>query len=131
MNPDPHKIFHSKEAVARKIMSETYDKFGIAFASIINTFNPDIIVMGGGVSNLPAEFYRKINVAAKKYAYRAFSSGLKIVKNELGDSAGVFGAAALAQIGRSPIAQVGSRRPRNPADAGFAHSAVRGIALRG
>ncbi|MBI2581025.1 ROK family protein [Candidatus Woesearchaeota archaeon] len=94
-NPDPRKIFHSKEAVARKIMLETYEKFGIAFANIINIFNPEVIVIGGGVSNLPAEFYRKINVAAKKYAYRAFSSGLKIVKNKLGDSAGVFGAAAL------------------------------------
>lgn len=98
-NPDPHKIFSSKEAVARKVMSETYDKFGIAFANLINTFNPAIIVMGGGVSNLPAEFYRKINAAAKRYAYPAFSKGLKIVKNKLGDSAGVFGAAALALRG--------------------------------
>ena len=29
-NPDPKKIFHSNEAVARKVMAETYDKFGIA-----------------------------------------------------------------------------------------------------
>ena len=94
-NPDPKKIFHSKEAVAKRIMAETYDKFGIAFANIINTFNPDIIVMGGGVSNLPAEFYRKVNAAAKKYAYAAFSDGLRIVKNRLGDAAGVYGAAAL------------------------------------
>ncbi len=95
-NPDPRKIFHSKEAVAGKIMSETYDKFGIAFANLINIFNPEIIVLGGGVSNLPQQFYRKINAAAKKYAYPAFSANVKIVKNRLGDSAGVFGAAALA-----------------------------------
>ncbi|MEK6854524.1 MAG: ROK family protein, partial [Nanoarchaeota archaeon] len=95
-NPDPRKIIHSKEAVARKIMLETYEKFGIAFANLINTFNPDIIVIGGGVSNLPNEFYRKTNAAAKKYAYSAFSDGLRIVKNRLGDAAGVYGAAALA-----------------------------------
>lgn len=96
VNPNPQKIFHSREAVAKRIMAETYDKFGIAFANIINTFNPDIIVMGGGVSNLPAEFYRKVNAAAKEYAYAAFSGGLRIVKNRLGDDAGVYGAAALA-----------------------------------
>ncbi len=96
MNPDPKKIFHSKEAVAKRIMSETYDKFGIAFANIINTFNPDMIVLGGGVSNLPDDFYRKINAAAKKHAYAAFSDGLRVVKNKLGDDAGVYGAAALA-----------------------------------
>ncbi len=95
-NPDPRKMFHSKEAVAGKVMSETYDKFGIAFANLINTFNPEIIVLGGGVSNLPQQFYRKILAAARKYAYPAFSANVKIVKNKLGDSAGVFGAAALA-----------------------------------
>ncbi len=96
MNPDPKKIFHSKEAVARKIMAETYDKFGIAFANLINAFNPDIIVMGGGVSNLPAGFYRKIAAAAKKYAYPALADGVKIARNKLGDDAGVYGAAAFA-----------------------------------
>ena len=96
-NPDPHKIFYSKEAAARKIMIETYEKFGLALANIINTFNPEIIVMGGGVSNLPTEFYRKINSAAQKHAYPAFSDNIKIVKNRLGDSAGVYGAVALVQ----------------------------------
>ncbi len=99
-SPDPGKMFTAAatatDNVAKEIMGETYDKFGIAFANIMNTFNPDVIVLGGGVSNLPAEFYRKINVAAKKYAYPAFSSGLKIVKNKLGDDAGVYGSAALA-----------------------------------
>ena len=95
-NPDPAKIFGSGEPVARRIMEETYEKFGLAFANLINTFNPEIIVLGGGVSNLPNEFYRKINAEAKKYAYAAFSDGLKIVRNRLGDSAGVFGAASLA-----------------------------------
>ena len=95
-NPDPAKIFSSQEPVAKRIMSETYEKFGLAFASIINTFNPEILVIGGGVSNLPQEFYLEIRAATRKYAYPAFSSGIKIVRNKLGDSAGVFGAAALA-----------------------------------
>ncbi|MBI2549933.1 ROK family protein [Candidatus Woesearchaeota archaeon] len=95
-NPDPKKIFHSKEAIAVKIMGETYEKFGMALANLINTFNPEVIVLGGGVSNLPSEFYGKVTAAAKKYAYPAFSDGIKIVRNRLGDDAGVFGAAALA-----------------------------------
>ena len=97
-DPDPKKIFHSKDkdAVAEKIMGETYEKFGMALANLINTFNPEIIVLGGGVSNLPSEFYSKVTAAAKRYAYPAFSEGMKIVRNSLGDDAGVFGAAALA-----------------------------------
>ena len=99
-NPDAARIFAAASTgsdwVARRIMQETYDKFGIAFANVINTFNPEIIVLGGGVSNLPSEFYRKVSAAARKYAYPAFSENVKIVKNRLGDDAGVFGAASLA-----------------------------------
>lgn len=95
-NPDPAKIFGSREPVAKEIMKETYEKFGLALANIINTFNPEIIVLGGGVSNLPKKFYLKIRAAAKKHAYAAFSDSISIVKNKLGDSAGVFGAASLA-----------------------------------
>lgn len=95
-NPNAGKIFHSREAVARRIMSETCDKFGIAFAGLMAVFNLDIFVLGGGVSNLPGVFYRKILASARKHSYPAFSRGVKLVKNRLGDSAGVFGAAALA-----------------------------------
>lgn len=97
-SPDPKKIFNSKDAVAKRIMNETYDKFGMAFANLINTFNPDIIVMGGGVSNLPAGFYRGIAAAVRKYACPAMADGVKIARNRLGDDAGVYGAAALAAI---------------------------------
>lgn len=99
-SPDAGKVFAAastgNDGVARKIMEETYDKFGLALANFINTFNPEIIVLGGGVSNLPQEFYRRISAAARKYSYPAFSANVRIVKNRLGDSAGVFGAVALA-----------------------------------
>ncbi len=95
-NPGPAKIFASQEPVAKRIMGETYEKFGLAFANMLNTFNPDIIVIGGGVSNLPQKFYLEIRAATRKHAYPAFSGGIKIVRNRLGDSAGVFGAATLA-----------------------------------
>ncbi len=93
--PDPQKIFYSKEAVAMRIMGDTYEKFGIALASLLSTFNPEIIVMGGGVSSLPGEFYRRVKDAAKKRSYPAFYDDVLIVRNKLGGSAGVFGAAAL------------------------------------
>jgi len=93
--PNPAKIFHSVEPAAKKVMSETYEKFGMALAGIISTFNLEVIVLGGGVSNLPDEFYRRITAAARKYSDPAFFSGVRILRNRLGDSAGVFGAIAL------------------------------------
>ncbi len=95
-NPSPEKIFRSAEPAAKRVMAETYERFGIAFASIISIFNPEAIVLGGGVSNLPGRFYREITAATRRRANPAFFARVKIVRNRLGDSAGVFGAAALA-----------------------------------
>ncbi|MFH1182330.1 MAG: ROK family protein [Candidatus Woesearchaeota archaeon] len=93
-NPDPKKIFSSKEKVAKKIVEETYEKLAIGFANIINLYNPEIIVVGGGLSNLP--IYEKLNKLVKKYCTLGLERNVQIVKNKLGDSAGVYGAALIA-----------------------------------
>lgn len=92
-DPDPRKIFDSKEPKARKIMKLSLDRLAIGIASLMNILNPEIIVIGGGLSNLPA--YRQLNSLTKKYTIDGLRKNVKIVKNKLGDSAGVYGAAAL------------------------------------
>jgi fructokinase len=61
--------------------------------NIINSIDPDIIILGGGLSNVDSLYTDGIN-AINQYI---FSETLKtpIVRNLLGDSAGVFGAALL------------------------------------
>jgi len=60
---------------------------------VINILDPEVIVLGGGVSNVDA-LYTDGFEQAKKFV---FNNRLetKIVKHCLGDSAGVFGAACL------------------------------------
>ncbi len=67
--------------------------FGIALSNMINILDPDIIVLGGGVSNID-ELYSLGILEVKK---NVFNDHLEtpIVKNRLGDSAGVIGAALL------------------------------------
>lgn len=67
--------------------------FGIGMSSIINMVDPDIIVVGGGVGNIDLLYTRGVEETSKS----VFSSTMKtrIVKPQLGDSAGVFGAAFL------------------------------------
>jgi fructokinase len=69
---------------------EFLENFGIALANVIDILDPDVIVLGGGVSNIPF-LYDK----GKKVVYdKVFSDSIDtpILKNSLGDSAGVFGA---------------------------------------
>jgi predicted NBD/HSP70 family sugar kinase len=68
--------------------------FGKALSVIINILDPDVIVIGGGVGNIDL-LYDRGRDAVKQ---NVFNDRLDtpIVRPMLGDSAGVFGAAFLA-----------------------------------
>jgi fructokinase len=66
------------------------DNFGLALANVIDILDPDMIVLGGGLSNIDFLYDE-----GKNLVYQNVFSDIidtPIVKNQLGDSAGVFGA---------------------------------------
>lgn len=67
--------------------------FGKALANVIDILDPDAIVLGGGLSNVEILYTEGRDAIADV----VFSNGMvtPIIKNKLGDSAGVFGAAIL------------------------------------
>ena len=67
--------------------------FGKALANVIDILDPDAIVLGGGLSNVEILYTEGRDAIANV----VFSNGMvtPIIKNKLGDSAGVFGAAIL------------------------------------
>jgi fructokinase len=64
-----------------------------ALASVVNIFDPEVIVLGGGVSNM-VRIYEGLHALVEDYAFTD-SLSVKIVKNLHGDSSGVRGAAWL------------------------------------
>jgi len=69
---------------------EFLENFGISLANVIDILDPDVIVLGGGVSNISFLYDE-----GKEAVYDKVFSDLvdtPILKNSLGDSAGVFGA---------------------------------------
>ncbi len=83
----------NKNGIEIKIFDEFMNNFGRSVANIVNSIDPDIIVLGGGLSNLE-NLYNDGIEEIQKYV---FSESFKtpIVMNKLGDSAGVYGAALL------------------------------------
>jgi fructokinase len=75
----------------KEFMEQFFDRFGIAVSNLINILDPDLVVIGGGLSNID-ELY---TYGIEKVGKYIFNDELRtpIVKNELGDSAGVIGAA--------------------------------------
>ena len=69
------------------------ENFAIGLANVIDILDPDVIVLGGGVSNIPFLYDEGREIVYEK----VFSDLIEtpILKNQLGDSAGVFGASLL------------------------------------
>ena len=67
--------------------------FGRALANVIDILDPDVIVIGGGISKVDLLYTEGKNSAYKE----TFSEHVitPIIKNKLGDAAGVYGAAML------------------------------------
>lgn len=93
--PEIVKRFREEEDKASAFMELFFCRFGRALANLINVLDPDIIVMGGGLSNID-ELYTK---GVRAVSACVFSDSLEtpIVKNQLGDSAGVIGAALIGK----------------------------------
>ncbi|EGP94444.1 ROK family protein [Nitrosarchaeum koreense] len=72
---------------------EFLENFGFGLANVIDILDPDVIVLGGGLSNIDFLY-----TEGKESVYQKVFSDLvdtPILQNKLGDSAGVFGAALL------------------------------------
>jgi predicted NBD/HSP70 family sugar kinase len=81
------------EPAAVKTMDRLIYFFGKAIAVVTNILDPDAIVVGGGVGNIDL-IYEKGPQSLQNFIFNN-SVDVKILKPSLGDSAGVFGAAAL------------------------------------
>lgn len=78
-------------ADCRGIFENFLEDFGRCVGGIISLLDPHVIVLGGGLSNID-ELYDTGAERARRYAFHP-APRTPIVKNQLGDSAGVYGAA--------------------------------------
>ncbi len=67
---------------------------GLAAAALVNTLNPEVIVIGGGLANAWDLFIGKFESTLKKRTFKRPAERVKILRAELDDFAGVIGAAS-------------------------------------
>ena len=85
------KEFFAGEPQAVEFMQIFFRHFGRALANLIDILDPDVVVIGGGVSNFSAVYTEGIDQVRKFVLTDVLET--PIIKNQLGDSAGVLGAA--------------------------------------
>jgi len=91
--PLPEILTDIDNEIGRKWKDEFLENFGFGLANVIDILDPDVIILGGGLSNIDFLY-----TEGKESIYSKVFSDLvdtPILKNKLGDSAGVFGACML------------------------------------
>ena len=89
----PEILMNLENGNGKKWKDEFLENFGYGLANVIDILDPDAIVLGGGLSNIDFLY-----TEGKESVYSKVFSELvdtPILKNQLGDSAGVFGACML------------------------------------
>ena len=83
--------------VARAVWAETVDALACGLTSIVNLFEPELVVLGGGVvSGTGEQLLGPVRTRVLAGSMSPAAAGVKIVEAGLGERVGVVGAAAIA-----------------------------------
>jgi glucokinase len=94
---DLKRAFDEGDALATKVVLRAAKHIGIAVGSLVNVLAPEVVVLGGGVIEAFGDpLLDLIDRAARKIAFEVAIEDVRIAQAELGDDAGMIGAAMLA-----------------------------------
>ena len=91
------KAAQEGDALAKKVVYKAANYLGIGIASVINIFNPDIIIIGGSVSKMGGLLFEPVKQQVFKQAFRLPAQIADIKPSKLGDDVSLIGAALFAQ----------------------------------
>ena len=87
--------YREGDALAREILKQNAFYLTVWFGNVIDMLEPDVIVVGGGVGELTAEFFPYIRENLPKWAVNTRCGEIPLVAARYGSDSGVAGAAAL------------------------------------
>jgi glucokinase len=90
------ELFKKGDKTAARAIEECTHYLGIGLANFINIFNPELIIIGGGVAEAGDIFIDMVNRSAFQYAMAKAKENVRIVPAKLGNKAGFLGAAIYA-----------------------------------
>ena len=83
------------DAHAGRLLEETARILAVAVANLVHLFNPDVIVIGGGVAAAGDRLFSPLRAEVRRRTFRSAMQVCRIVAAELPDTAGMIGAAAV------------------------------------
>jgi glucokinase len=91
------QVYRTGDPLARRIVRETERYLADGAVSIVNAFNPSLLVLGGGLISGMPEFVPAVETAIRARCQPP-AAGARVLPAQLGEEAAVIGAAALARV---------------------------------
>lgn len=101
---DVFDAYEKEDAVAKEVFAHCIRYWGMAVANLVSLFNPQKIILGGGVFGPAIKFIPAIYDEALKWAQPMSIKQVKLEASVLGAHAGLYGAAYLAKQSMDEIA---------------------------
>jgi glucokinase len=90
-----YEAAHDGDGYALEVVRDTAKFLGAGVANIINVFNPQVVVICGGVTLVGDRLFAPLRSEVKRRAFKPAVDVCRIVPGELAGTAGVYGAAAV------------------------------------
>ena len=84
------------DSLALEVISRTATYLGVGMVNLVNIFNPEMIIVGGGLSKMGDLLLNPARQVVRERAFQLSAQAVRIVPAQLGDDAGVLGAAIFA-----------------------------------
>jgi len=84
------------DSLASEVISQAATYLGVGMVNLVNIFNPEMIIVGGGVAKMGELLLEPARQVVKGRAFPLLAQAVRIVSAQLGEDAGVLGAAAFA-----------------------------------
>ncbi|MGI8498076.1 MAG: ROK family protein [Gemmatimonadaceae bacterium] len=91
---DVYEAANRGDALALEIVRDTARFLGTGVANLLNTLNPDVVVIAGGVTRAGDRLFEPLRAEVKRRAFRPAVTACRIVPGSLPGTAGVVGAVA-------------------------------------
>lgn len=95
------ELYGMKDPQMTQLVNQVFEYLGMGIVSLINTFDLEKVVIGGGVSQVGDPLFQAIRVYVAQYALSPVGKETEIVPTKLKQNAGLLGAAALIHLNGS------------------------------
>jgi glucokinase len=98
--PEVLKLAENGHAAAREVVDSASGALGAAIAQLVNTLDPEAIVIGGGLGLAGGRYRTKLEASLREYIYSDCHRDIPLLDSKLGADAGWIGAALSADKSR-------------------------------